>query len=68
MIKLNKIKKSFFSITKIKDFGKKGFVWYLFQQEMIFFMIGFAVGLILMIVWALGYISFLPSICQYKLF
>ena len=27
--------------------NKKGFVWYLFQQEMIFFMVGLAVGLAL---------------------
>ena len=48
--------------------NKKGFVWYLFQQEMIFMLVGLVIGLAIMIVWALGYIPYIPNICQYKLF
>jgi len=41
----------------------KGFIWYLFQKEVLFFTIGFFIGLGVMIGWALGIVPIPYAIC-----
>lgn len=53
-----------FNTLKLIFKNRKGFIWYLFEKEAQFFLVGFVLGLAFIILWAMGIIPLPFSVCD----